>query len=977
MANNTRAAVGHQQQSWQIKNNASQPRLLQQGSFPISNQQRHLIEQLHVENRLLQLGQRHFPLSSSSTSSAATDALREVAHQGKSSSSNMNQSNTPLQTPKRQQQQQQQQQLLALEQQIHQTRGSRNSLELLRLQQQQQQQRKMNATLSQSLSGTTTALPLVPPYNPHHLVGTGQFVSSTTTMPTNLHGTGNNVTHYRHLGNAQRSNFPLVAAAGAMGHSGTLFFPITTTTPAPMIQQGQGQVAVVNSHNTQKQLADKKNSSSDHRHKSKKPTRSNTNGANRGGRSLTPQKRKLLEQDPTKESSLRKNHKVGRRQHPMTQEETRLTLSSLEPQDQAAGEVGASTTKISATSTIHGHQALQLKKDQQKNPHSELDRSWSSAVLSTQKQYEEELSLLLSNSSSKPRPLQQRKGSMTKTKKSTISSSSSSTKTTSTTATITADAHLLEGGGVCAHHHHNDPRWARIVGSVKQYITSKSKSSDAADQQQIEDDSAPAEDVVAKGDSKSTQLAATAKKSSSSSRTKSSLSRHAKNEGLPVGQHDTTTQYQLKLLSSCFSSQEDDDSKVNDKKSPTFNSPTEDNELDGSHEFGSHWNIMFEKLKQYKDKHGDCLIPLRNTTFATATSDKENGDVTTEDSVVQLGQSVETQGQNKHFLCEDRLQRLETVDFKWKSPKKGSKADEAWNAMFDRLMIYKKQHGDLLVPRTYKEDKQLAGWVVRQRERKDKISLDRKKRLEGIDFPWSGSKEHRENWNAMFDRLLKYKKQHGHCDVPRFYDDDKLGRWVPRQRINKESMSSARRKRLEDIGFSWSIKREQNIKVWNRFFNRLLKYKETHGDVLVPEDYEDQFLARWVYLQRTKKNLLPPARKKRLDDIQFVWEDHGSTRNKKMKQADESWNEMFEKLCEYKRIHGHTRALRREGADPKLGYWTAFQRAKRKNLSDSQVTKLESIGFVWSVNTRTEDTTTTSNASDANTNTKTDIEDLV
>merc|ERR1712238_15385 len=81
---------------------------------------------------------------------------------------------------------------------------------------------------------------------------------------------------------------------------------------------------------------------------------------------------------------------------------------------------------------------------------------------------------------------------------------------------------------------------------------------------------------------------------------------------------------------------------------------------------------------------------------------------------------------------------------------------EVWNKMFRRVVAYKEQHGNTIVPRIFKEDKQptnkmcgknaiktdnpsLGIWVHTQRVtyNRDKLSEKRKKLLNSIDFVWS------------------------------------------------------------------------------------------------------------------------------------------------------------------------------------------------------------------------------------------------
>ena len=70
-----------------------------------------------------------------------------------------------------------------------------------------------------------------------------------------------------------------------------------------------------------------------------------------------------------------------------------------------------------------------------------------------------------------------------------------------------------------------------------------------------------------------------------------------------------------------------------------------------------------------------------------------------------------------------------------------------------------------------------------------------------------------------------------------------------------------------------------------RMFERLKKYKEKHGDCLVPQKYEDDpELGRWVATQRRVSTLDDRAKQERrdkLNSIGFVWSVRESYRSPK------------------------------------------------------------------------------------------------
>mmetsp|Transcript_7266 Transcript_7266/g.9411 ORF Transcript_7266/g.9411 Transcript_7266/m.9411 type:complete len:320 (-) Transcript_7266:270-1229(-) len=162
-----------------------------------------------------------------------------------------------------------------------------------------------------------------------------------------------------------------------------------------------------------------------------------------------------------------------------------------------------------------------------------------------------------------------------------------------------------------------------------------------------------------------------------------------------------------------------------------------------------------------------------------------------------------------------------------------------------------------------------------KRSKKSKRDHVSKKKSKTSDSPTSGTKEmslvgkHELAWTGKFNRLKEYKEKHGDCLVPSLYENDpKLGTWVRWQRTKQNKMSEDRRRRLESIGFQWHVQQD----AWSDMFERLKKYKEKHGDCIVPQKYKgDPNLGRWVKTQRLRQIDMPLARQQKLEDLGFVW----------------------------------------------------------------------------------------------------------
>jgi len=100
----------------------------------------------------------------------------------------------------------------------------------------------------------------------------------------------------------------------------------------------------------------------------------------------------------------------------------------------------------------------------------------------------------------------------------------------------------------------------------------------------------------------------------------------------------------------------------------------------------------------------------------------------------------------------------------------------------------------------------------------------------------------------------------------------RLARWVmtQRQMYRKGKLSEDRIGRLEAIGFIWC--RQEHT--WNEMYQRLIKYREAHGDCEVPSEWkENPQLGSWVVKQGYwgKKGLLKEDRIKKLDEVGVWW----------------------------------------------------------------------------------------------------------
>jgi hypothetical protein len=122
---------------------------------------------------------------------------------------------------------------------------------------------------------------------------------------------------------------------------------------------------------------------------------------------------------------------------------------------------------------------------------------------------------------------------------------------------------------------------------------------------------------------------------------------------------------------------------------------------------------------------------------------------------------------------------------------------------------------------------------------------------------------HNERWEDAFNRLKAFQREHGHCEVPfRYAPDTRLGRWgkfrserqrksvaldprplhfthlvafqrtmYRRMREGKSdtvSLTQERIRRLEEIGFEWTVRSGSKLSTWELRFNDLVNFKVSH-----------------------------------------------------------------------------------------------------------------------------------------------------
>lgn len=249
-------------------------------------------------------------------------------------------------------------------------------------------------------------------------------------------------------------------------------------------------------------------------------------------------------------------------------------------------------------------------------------------------------------------------------------------------------------------------------------------------------------------------------------------------------------------------------------------------------------------------------------------------------------------------LTDKQVKALDGLDSLWLSHFASQQldADAVWERNFAALKGYRDMHGNTDVPK----GTPLASWLStqranhRRREAGESTTLTdtRKAALDGLGLVWNPLTHVQRIWIENFEKLCKFKAEHGHIDVPT--DAPHLYNWTVKQRQlfrqaergTRVTQSPEQRAKLIKIGFDFHRKvmsraeSDRHI-AWNRHLEDLRAFKAVYGHLDVPQQSNGKgsnTLYNWVLYQRKEyrkwergESNYPHERRAALEELGFVW----------------------------------------------------------------------------------------------------------
>ena len=153
-----------------------------------------------------------------------------------------------------------------------------------------------------------------------------------------------------------------------------------------------------------------------------------------------------------------------------------------------------------------------------------------------------------------------------------------------------------------------------------------------------------------------------------------------------------------------------------------------------------------------------------------------------------------------------------------------------------------------------------------------------------------------------------------------------------------------RQQQLEQLDFDWDWRQRKWERIWDKHFNQLVAFHQTHGHFEVPKKAPPMAC---IYGSESNASFSAAASCRgaagqRLEAVGFPWIKPGDLQ-------EQAWNRRFAQLMEYHQTQGDFRVPEKVAGNTGLMAWISMQRILHRlhRLRPDRLQQLEAAGFVW------------------------------
>ncbi|MEU0215572.1 Helicase associated domain protein [Streptomyces sp. NPDC006265] len=328
------------------------------------------------------------------------------------------------------------------------------------------------------------------------------------------------------------------------------------------------------------------------------------------------------------------------------------------------------------------------------------------------------------------------------------------------------------------------------------------------------------------------------------------------------------------------------------------------------------WERGLAEARSYKDRYKDLRVHAK---YESPSGYKLGGWIADQ-------RKARAQGR----LAQHRVEKLDAIGMAWAVP------DDTWKVAYRDLRSYREENGHLDLPQDFISTSgiNLYSWAATQRtvRASGKLSEERQRLLDGIDFPWDLE---RDRWMRRYHEVSAAM---GEAKSPRSLPAGSPERvWLDNQAVGyrKNRLDPERRELLEALG----VTADQLWTIWRSAYDELVAFHKEEGHFQVPAEYrtiDGTFLAAWKNVQRTQRNQgkLPQERIRLLDKIGFPWDPYA-----------EHWDNRYNEAVAFKERNGHLRPPR----GSRLDKWLVRQHRNHERgiLNRTHLGLLDRLDAQW------------------------------